>query len=147
LLVRDRIEDEMATQTVTVEFPEHLYRELQSRAAQAQRTIEDELLATFTMSMPENSALPADFVSVLDSLALLDNDSLWRAARSRLATEAAAELEELHQKQQREGLTAQEAQAEAALIRQYERAMLVRAQAAALLHDRGEDISGLLQGS
>ena len=135
----------MTALTVTVELPDHMYRELQSRAAQTQRTIEDKLLAAVAQSMSETSALSADFVAVLDSLAHLDNDSLWRAARSHLATEAAAELEDLHLKQQREGLTEQESQAEAALIRQYERAMLVRAHAAALLHERGQDVSVLLQ--
>jgi hypothetical protein len=135
----------MATQMVTVAFPEHLYRELQSRAAQARRTVEDEVLAAIEQTMPEKATLPADFTAVLESLALLDDDGLWRAARSHLAAEAAAELEELHLKQQREGLTEQEAQAESGLLRQYDRAMLVRARAAALLKERGHDISGLLQ--
>jgi hypothetical protein len=135
----------MTAQTVTVQLPDHLYRELQSRAAQTRRTIEDELLAAAAQSLSETSALSADFASVIDSLTLLDNDSLWRAARSHLAAEAAAELEDLHLKQQREGLTEQESQTEAALIRQYERAMLIRAHAAALLHERGQDVSVLLQ--
>ena len=43
-----------------------------------------------------------------------------------------------------EGLTETEAEETASLVRQYERAMLVRAQAVALLKQRGHDISGLL---
>jgi hypothetical protein len=53
-------------------------------------------------------------------------------------------LEELHLKRQREGLTEGEEQTAAALLRQYERALLVRAQAAALLHQRGHKVEELL---
>jgi hypothetical protein len=42
------------------------------------------------------------------------------------------------------GLTEQQEREAAALIRQYERAMLIRAQAAALLKQRGHDVAGLL---
>ena len=73
-----------------------------------------------------------------------NDEALWLVARSRLAEEAAAHLEELHLKRQREGLTEAEALTLAGLVRQYERAMLVRAQAAALLRQRGHDVSELL---
>jgi len=45
---------------------------------------------------------------------------------------------------QREGLTPAETESAETLIRQYERAMLARAQAAVLLRQRGYDISTLL---
>jgi hypothetical protein len=54
-------------------------------------------------------------------------------------------LEELHLKKQREELTARETQTTKTLLRRYERFMLVRAQAAAILQERGHDISGLIQ--
>jgi hypothetical protein len=76
-------------------------------------------------------------------LALLDDESLWRAARGRLAAEAAERIEQLHLKRQRDDLTETEVQELAALMRRYERAMLVRAQAAALLRQRGHDITSL----
>jgi hypothetical protein len=60
---------------------------------------------------------------------------------------AAAELEALHLKRQREGLTDVETQTLARLVRQYERAMLVRAQAAALLKQRGYDVAELIAGT
>jgi uncharacterized protein YnzC (UPF0291/DUF896 family) len=78
------------------------------------------------------------------TLALLDDSSLWQAARTRLFAAASARLETLHHKRQREGLTAQEEQKRATLVRHYERAMLVRAQATALLKARGHDVTSLL---
>ena len=131
----------MTTQAVTLQIPEPLYRELKQRAVQTNRTIEDETLEVLTAAVPH---LPADLEEALSPLTLLDDESLLRAARSHLAADLAAELEELHQKQQREGLTAMEAQTVAIRVRQYERAMLVRAQASALMKARGHDVSTLI---
>jgi len=80
----------------------------------------------------------------ISSLAHLDDETLQRAARSHFPTEKAAELEVLHLKRQDEGLTTDEAQRAAELTRQYERAMLIRAQATALLMQRGHDVSALI---
>ena len=55
----------------------------------------------------------------------------------------ARRLEKLHRKRQREGLTRDEGIALSELVRKYERAMLIRAQAAALLKRRGYDVSKL----
>jgi hypothetical protein len=134
----------MAVQTVTVNVPGALYTRLQRRAEQANRTVEAELLDVLATAVPVADELPADLAEAVSPLALLDDEALGRAARSPLAAEAAARLEELHLKRQREGLTAAEAEALSGLVRQYERAMLVRSQAVALLHQRGRDVSHLL---
>jgi hypothetical protein len=67
---------------------------------------------------------------------MLDDTELWRAAHTRLPSDVAARLEELHLKRQRVGLTEPEVREAAVLAQQYERSMLVRAQAAALLKQR-----------
>ncbi|WP_437682172.1 hypothetical protein [Sorangium sp. So ce131] len=134
----------MATQSVTLRLPDPLYQQLKRRAEQARRTVEDELLDVVTMAMPVADELSPDLAEAVSPLATLDDDGLWDAARSRLPPRAAEQLEELHLKRQREGLTEAEEQEAASLARQYERAMLVRAQAAALLKQRGHDISCLL---
>ncbi len=77
-------------------------------------------------------------------MSVLEDESLWRAARAHLAPADARRLEELHQKRQREGLEDAEAWELGPLVRQYERFLLVRAQPAALLKQRGHDVSGLL---
>ncbi|HLB45739.1 MAG TPA: hypothetical protein VJL59_01815, partial [Anaerolineales bacterium] len=100
-----------------------------------------EVVAT---AVPIADELPPDLAEAISPLALLDNEALWRAARSHLPAEAASQMEELHLKRQREGLSEAEQQTLAGLVRQYERAMLVRAQAAALLKQRGYDVSELI---
>jgi plasmid stability protein len=134
----------MSSQTLTVQLPEGLYSRLKQRAEQAKRSVEAELLDVLATAVPESDELPAELQQANTSLQLLDNEALWRAARGRLAGELAAELETLHFKRQREGLTEAETQRCAELVRHYERAMLVRAQAAALLQQRGHDVSSLV---
>ena len=58
--------------------------------------------------------------------------------------EAAARFAELNSKQQREGLTDEELKTLDSLRRGYERVMVVRAEAAALLKERGHDVSMLI---
>ena len=137
----------MSVQSVTLNVPRALYDRLERRAAQTHRTVEDVLLDVLATAVPLADDLPPDFAEALSPLALLDDAALWRAARSHLPTKVAAELEALHLKRQREGLTDIETQTLARLVRQYERAMLVRAQAAALLKQRGYDVAELIAGT
>ena len=134
----------MSVQSVTVDLPSALYRRIRRRAEQTHRSVEAELLDVVAAAVPVADELPADLNEALSPLALLDDASLWRAARTRLPAEAAEQMESLHLKRQREGLTEPEAQMLMGLVRQYERTMLVRAQAAVLLKQRGHDVSALL---
>jgi hypothetical protein len=133
----------MTTQSVTLHLPAPLYQRLKRRAEQAHRPVEDELLDVVVAAVPVGDDLPTELTEALSPLALLDDEALWRAARTRLPADAVEELERLHLKRQRQGLTASEDEQVAALVRQYERVMLVRAQAAALLKERGHDVSVL----
>ncbi len=134
----------MGIQSITLDLPVPLYNRLKNRADQARRTVEDELIEVVATAVPVGDELPTELSEAISPLALLDDDALWRASRTHLPAEAAAQLESLHLKRQREGLTEAEAQVAASLVQQYERAMLVRAHAAALLKQRGYDVSELL---
>lgn len=127
----------MTAQTVTIDLPEALYERLKSRAEQRHRSLADEVIETLTAAVPVADELPADLEQAISPLALLDDTALWRAARSRFPTDSAERLEALHHKRQNEGLTTDEEQETATLMRQYERTILVRAQAAVLLKQRG----------
>ena len=134
----------MTVQTVTLNMPSILYDRIKRRAEQAHRSVEAELLEAVAMAVPVADELPPDLTETISSLAHLDDETLQRAARSHFPTEKATKLEALHLQRQDEGLTEQEAQRAAELTRQYERAMLVRAQATALLMQRGYDVSALI---
>lgn len=137
----------MVVHSVTLDLPSTLYSRIEQRAARTQRSVEEELLDVLASALPASEDLPADLAAALAPLALLDDAALWRAAESHLPADAAARLEALHLKRQSEGLSDTEAAEAARLVRQYERAMLVRAQAIALLKQRGQDVSALRAGA
>jgi plasmid stability protein len=137
----------MVVQAVTVNLPEPLYERLARRAIKTRRTVEAEIVEAVNTSLPEEpDELPIDMAEAIAALHLLDDEDLWRAARTCLAPEKAADLEGLHLKRQGEGLSASETEALATLMKEYTRIMLVRSRSAALLKERGHDVSGLRPG-
>jgi hypothetical protein len=70
-------------------------------------------------------------------MAYLNDAALWQAARTMTTAEQRERLETLHDKQQRERLTVEEQAEEQALLSLYRETLLVRAQAAVLLKQRG----------
>jgi plasmid stability protein len=134
----------MPALTLTISLPESLYEHLLSRAERAGRSLEDEVAELLAATVADAEPLAPELEEELASMALLDDESLWRAARSHLAADAVEHLEALHLKAQDEGLTETEDREAAALTHRYERGMLVRAEAAYLLKQRGYDVNGLL---
>jgi len=134
----------MTVHTVTLNMPSTLYDRIKRRAEQAHHSVEAELLEAVAMAVPAADELSPELAETISSLAHLDDETLQHAARSHFSAEKATELEALHLKRQDEGLTEDEAQRAAELTRHYEQAMLIRAQAMALLMQRGYDISALI---
>src|SRR5687767_9434730 len=118
----------MSDQTLTLQIPEPLYRLLQDRAARSNRSIDVEALDVLAIGTILPGDLPSDLAEALSPLPLLSDEELWRAARNPLPSELAAEMELLHDKRHRVGLTAAEERTLSQLVRQYERTMLIRAQ-------------------
>ncbi len=133
----------MSTQTLTLRLPDRLYARLQQRARQSNRTLEAELLEVLSTAVPADESLPHPLEEEVAGLDDMDDAALWQAARSRLSAEASAQLEELHIVRQRGVLSETEARTLAELVREYERSMLIRARAAAILKLRGYDLSDL----
>jgi|SRR5262245_18270754 len=129
----------MSTETLTVAVPDQLLARIRDRARQANRSVEAEVLSVLSSVLPAELGLPPDLAEALAALDLLDESALRRAADSKLSAEASTELESLHFKERREGLTEAEDSRRRDLIRQYERAMLVRARATALLKAPGRN--------
>lgn len=135
----------MGAQAVLVNLPGPLYERLVRRASNAHRTIEAELVDAVTTLFSEPDELPADMAEAIDALSMLDDEDLWRAARHALGPDKAEAIEDLHVKRQREGLSASELEALATLMKEYTRVMLVRSRSAAVLKQRGHDVSGLCE--
>ena len=134
----------MAVQNVTVRLPDKLYDQIKRRAQRKQRTVEEEVAAVMAEAMPTQDDLPAGIDGELEQLAFLTDEELWRAAQSRLAASENQRMQALILKRQRDNLSQREQSEAERLVQRSNRIMLVRAQAAVLLRDRGYDVSVLI---
>ncbi len=135
----------MHAQAITLQLPSPLYEHFKRLADTGRRTVEAEILDAVAHVAPEVEELPPDLSESLSQLDALEDEALWQLARSRLSREESSELEDLHLKRQSEGLTPGENARTAFLVGQYERTMVLRAHAARVLKDRGNDVSCLLE--
>ncbi len=134
----------MSAQTVTLHLPVSIYDLLRQRAEEARRSLEAEILHVVTSAVRPEDDLPADLREVIVPLRGLDDEALRRAAMDRFPEEASARFTELNRKQQRDGLTDEEIRVRDDLRHGFERVMVIRAEAAALLQERGHDVSNLI---
>ena len=134
----------MPAHAITLHLPETLYERFRQRAEWTRRSLETELLEVVASAVSAEGGLSPELVKSVESLEGLADDELCQLARKAMSIEASQELEALHYKQQDEGLSPDEDATRARLIQEYEQTMLIRAQAAKLLNDRGHDVSTLL---
>ncbi len=132
----------MPAHAITLNLPASLYDHFQSRAKSTHRSLEAELLDAVASVADDKEDLLPD----LADLALLSNDELRLAAQNRFFGEAKSKLDRLIEKQHSESLTPAEKEAQERLVQEYDRAVLLRAEALRLLKERGQDISELLTG-
>jgi len=133
----------MNPQTVTITLPPPVYRCVKQQSQLTHSSIAEELLAVVT-DYSLHYALTDDIEQELAQLDVLTERELWQAAQTKVSSEATDAMQALVEKQQREGLTDQERQQAHVLSHFFNRTMLVRAKAAAILKQRGHDVSHLV---
>lgn len=134
----------MSAHAITLHLPDILFKRFQQRAEWSRRSLETELLDAVAAAAPAEDELPAELLDAMGALEKLDDTELWRLAREAMSRQACEELETLNAKNRDVGLSRAESAARSRLLHEYERTMLIRAQSAKLLKDRGHDISGIL---
>jgi hypothetical protein len=122
-------------------MPVGLYERLKRRADEAHRSVEAEVLETVASAVPEEDSLSSDLEEIATRLALLDDDALWEIIQTHFPKEKSTRLADLHWKRQDTSLEQDEVQQAAQLAQELERFMFLRAQAMALLIQRGHEIS------
>lgn len=132
------------SQTITLRLPDTLYQQVQNRAQRLHRSIEGEVVALLSATLPTLDDLPAPIADEMAQLHFLPTPELWRVARNKLSPADNERMQELAFKRQRMGLSRSEEDEVEALHARYERTLLLRAQAMALLKERGHDVSELL---
>ena len=131
----------MTTQSVTLYLPDSIYRRVQQTAQVLQRPLEELLLDAVTTALPLLDDLPPELADDIAALALLNDAALWRIARSTMPPSNQKQLDLLLDEKSQGALTARGQQELDQLLSEYERVVLIRAQAALLLQQRGYDIS------
>jgi hypothetical protein len=131
----------MTTRPIMLNLPESLYEQIRQRAEEKQHSIETELIEVVTSSMPVADELTPDITQAVAGLAVLDDKMLEEIARNPMAKKKQARIQSLHLKRQRDGLSETETQLLAGLMKEYDRAFLVRVNAIEILRQRGHDIS------
>lgn len=135
----------LSQQTLILSLPDDLYRRIKQHAEQSGRTLEEEVERALAEAIPADEQVTPELERMLASLALLDDDALWQAARNDLAREAAEEIRRLRARRERKGLSDAEKQRFSDLLYQYDKGILIRAEAAVQLKERGYDVGVLLQ--
>ncbi len=133
----------MAQQTLILNISDDLYHRLKQRAEAAHRSVEAEVVNTLSASVAADAGRRTDLAELLDALAQMDDEALRQASRNTLAREADEGLRQLRARRTQEQLTAEELERQTELLRQYDRGLLIRSQALALLKQRGRNIDAL----
>lgn len=131
----------MAVHPVTINLSENVYRQIKRAAELVRRPVDEVMAEAVVAAAPVMDAPAFPLRAELAQMAYLNDAALWRAARSTLSKDQRQQLEALHDKQQRTGLSPAEQAQEQALTNLYRETLLVRAQAVALLQQRGYDVS------
>ncbi len=131
----------MAVHPVTINLSESVYRQIKRAADVVRRPVDEVVAEAVVAAAPIMDTSTSSLRMELAQMAYLNDAALWKAARATLSKEQRQQLETLHDKQQRVGLTPGEQAQEEALRKLYRETLLVRAQAVALLQQRGYDVS------
>ncbi|MFZ2357821.1 MAG: hypothetical protein WA040_00615 [Anaerolineae bacterium] len=134
----------MTVRDVVLPLPEDLYVRLEQTARATRQSLTDMLLRSLRAGSPPDWAqAPAEFQADLAALDRLNDDALWRIARSQRSDADAALLQKLLEKNAADALTAAEQLELAAQVAEADRFMLRKAHAAALLQWRGHAVPPL----
>ncbi len=134
----------MAQQQITISVSDEAYETFQQFAARERRSVEEAVVIAMQRAVHAESDLPEEWRSALEAMAWLDTRTPQQIVARGAETEEIVLLKALcEQRQQANIATANEATVRV-LIKQHARAVLIRAQALALLHQRGEDVSAIV---
>lgn len=137
----------MALQTLTLRLPDSIYQRLVDLAQKSDRPLEEETVSLLNSALMTDAELVADISDRLNQLSLLTDEELWSAATSQSSEDDNDLMQELLEKQQRQGLTPEESEQVQMLSNHFNRIMMVRAKSAVLLAERGNDVSKLAVAS
>lgn len=134
----------MSAKSLTVAVPESLFKQIRTRAKQAKRTVEAEVVTLLSEAVSDVDRLPPDIVEVLANVEHLDDAALRDAIIPILTKKQAKRLAALNYKAQDDGLTDAEELERDELLQVADKSMILSAAVLAELRKRGVDVSKLI---
>jgi hypothetical protein len=126
---------------ITIDLPAPIAEQLEEEATRQKihvRELVREIILEHWSGLP---SLPDDVEAELAAFHQLSDNLLWLIARTTLTVDEQAELADLNDEAQSRYLSHDEEARRDVLLEAYDRVMLRRAQAAAILQSRGYDLS------
>jgi hypothetical protein len=131
----------MPGRSISLDLPTSVYEQIERAAERANRPVDQVLVEALTAVAPVIDSASDELKSALAHLAYLNDAALWQAALSTMSPAQRERLQSLHTLKGQRPLRDNERAEEDALLRLYRETLLVRAQAAVLLKQRGYDVS------
>ena len=130
----------IAEQTLTVRLPASVVAKLKSAAALTYRSVDDIVATTVDAVLEEPPGVPPELAGEFAAMHLLSDQALLAAAQPSLSSAGLHRLKQINETAGERSLTRAESDEQAALLDTYHLAVLRRAQALAILAQRGHDI-------
>ncbi len=130
----------MLEQTLTVRLPVSVVAKLQRAAALTYRSVHDIVATTVHAALTEPTSVPQELVAEFAAMNLLSDQALWAATHPSLSPAELHRLRQLNHAAGERSQTQAEATEQTALLAAYHISVLRRAQALAILAQRGHEI-------
>lgn len=134
----------MRSETLTLELPEAVYKQLSQTAHASRQSLDTVVLQSIRVGLPPNlDNFPKDIQLDLWELNALSDHTLWQIARSEIEENKATIYEDLLSRNQNDTLTEEEKEELLSLRKEADMLMFRRTYAYALLKWRGHRIPTL----
>ena len=127
-------------QTLTVRLPASVVAKLQRAADLTYRTVDDIVATTVDAALTAPPSVPESLAAEFAAMHLLSDEALWAMARPSLSSAGQHRLRQLNHATGERNLTEAETSEQTALLEEYHMSVLRRAQALAILAQRGHEI-------
>ncbi len=131
----------MSERTVSIEVPESTYGKLKRAAELTHRSVDEMLTSTIDAALVAPPDLPQGLSIELAAMNMMSDSALFLALNPNLATQKYKRFQQLNEEAQKRDLTQAEEAEQDRLLDLYQQAVLRRAQAMAILHQRGHELS------
>ena len=133
------------SQTLTITLPDSVFQKLTRVAKLTYQTVDEVVALTVETSLPGGTDLPDALEAELAAMHLYSDDALWAAVEPTLSPYELRRMEQLSDLADGRDLTAREEAERTDLLSAYDRSVSRRAQALALLKQRGHDLSSIFE--